>query len=262
MEIAAELRSQNDINGAQAKQQQQADGIQAFRDIIQFAGKIEGDIRVIGLHCAPFIPDQAVGLQGIDFLRVDIALQGNRPAEIVVENALRASPRRAGDQFFQRNGPAVRQRDGLPHQVAYITVLAFFRHHPDFYFLPRVLENGHDFTIHVSMHGPPHAGRVEAGPLHGFTVKAQYQFGVSRAVIQGDVPVHLLPFKKVTQFIGSPQHRRVFTAQHLDTDGLARGRPPRYFHEGDVNRTRHAFHALQDIFGNNGDRAAIMGARV
>ena len=109
LKVAAELRSQNYINGAQAKHQQQSDGIQTFGDIIQFAGKIDRDIRVTGLYFAPFIPDQAVCLQGIDFVRIDIAFQGNRPAEIVVENVLCASPRRTHDQFFQRNGPAVRQ---------------------------------------------------------------------------------------------------------------------------------------------------------
>ena len=91
------------------QQQQHPDGIQAFIDIVEFAGLVQGQLGIPGLQGAPFFRDEMVGLQGVNPLLVDVGFQCYGPAEVVVPDVLAAASRRTDQQFAQGDGTAVRQ---------------------------------------------------------------------------------------------------------------------------------------------------------
>ena len=193
---------------------------------------------------------------------IDIGFQCNGPAEVVVPYVLPADSRRTDHQFAQGDGAAIGQGDSLAHQVVRINVPVLFCQDPDLDFFTFILEVRHQFTVHVSLQRPSYDCRIQTGPLYGLTIKAQHQFRVAGTIIQGDVSIHLLLFKKITQVISCPQHGRIITAQNLCADGLARRWTSLYFQDGDFYGPRHISDTPEDCVGDFRNMAALTGLRV
>ena len=189
--VGTELRGEDEVDEADAQQEQHLHRIQAFVDIVQLAREIDARVGVGRCDTLPGVGDPGVGCHRVETGLVEVRLDRDCALEVVMLDAGGAHPRIGHDQRPQRGrvaaGQGNRIGEQLPH-VGQFAGLAAGAAHAQLDLVAAGSSLGHDLAFGMQAHQPGNRRGIEAGCLHRFGIQTQHQLHAAGLVVVGHVP--------------------------------------------------------------------------
>ena len=262
LEVAAELGAEDQVDQPNAEHEQHRDGVQALLDIVEFPGEVEVDAGVALPDLLPVHLDAPVGLAGVDRELVDVGLDGDRAAEVVVLDAAHRAAVARLQQATQRHLATVGEHHALAQHAVDVAAAVGLRTDPHLDLRALVLQARDHLAVAGETHQPGHLARVEAAAAHRVEIVGERQLAPPLAVVVGDVENRRLGRHERLEIGNRGADRGEIVPAHLDLDRPRGRRAARDAQEGDVLRPRHGQNVITRGGDHLVDRAQVVGTRV